>query len=106
MAAVNQERKCWTIQHVYSENHDGQTFDTTAVYTTAEATREAIIETIAELEETINLGESESPRYMAKREYYTIDILNNMEPNNWLIDRSIIFEYPHLVVAVIVRVLV
>ena len=104
--AANPDRKCWTIQHIYAENQNGPSFDTTAVYTTADAVREAILATIDELEESINLGEWERPRYITNREYYTIDMLNNMAPNNWLNDGSIIYEYPHLAVAVVVRVLV
>lgn len=105
MAANPIERKCWTIQHIYADNYDGPSFDTTAVYTTAEAAQEAILATINELDEVINLGERERPKYMTKPEHYTIDMLNNMAPNNWLRDGSIIYEYQGLVVAVIVRVL-
>lgn len=108
MAAANENpvRKCWTIQHSYANRYNADTFDTTAVYTTAEGVREAILETIDELEESINLGERERPRYMASREYFTVDVLNNMVPNNWMLDGSIIYEYPELVVAVIARALV
>jgi hypothetical protein len=107
MAANPVERKCWTIQHVYADKRqDGDTFDTTAVYFTAEYVLEAIHATIDELEETINLGEHVQPTFLASKEYFTIDMLNNMEPNNWRSDCSIIYEYPNLIVAVVVRVLV
>jgi hypothetical protein len=72
----------------------------------ADAVREAILATIDELEESINLDGRERPRYINKREHYTIDMLNNMLPTNWLNDGAVIYEYPHLIVAVVVRVLV
>lgn len=107
MAAAhdNPDRKCWTIQHSYADRYNADTFDTTAVYSTAEAVREAILETIDELEESINLGEKERPRSLANREYFTVDMLNNMDLNNWFSNSVIIFEYPHLIVAVVVRAL-
>lgn len=107
MAANPIERKCWTIQHVYANKwEDGDTFDKTAVYLTAESVLEAIYGTFDELEESINLGEREIPMYINNRENYTINMLNNMDSNNWLSAASIIYEYPNLIVAVVVRVLV
>lgn len=100
------ERKCWTIQHVYADKcEDNDTFDTTAVYTNAESVFEAIHATIDELVETINLGEKEQPIFLANKSHFTIDMLNNMLPNNWHGQSSTIYEYPNLIVAVVVRVL-
>lgn len=104
-ATANLDRKCWTIQYSYADRYNADTFDTTAVYTTAEGVREAILETIDELEESINLGEKERPRFLANREYFTVDMLNNINPNNWFSNSSTIYEYPHLIVAVVARVL-
>jgi hypothetical protein len=101
------ERKCWTIQHVFADKHqDPDTFDTTAVYITAESVLNSIYETIDEVEENINVDGQEPPIYLAKKSQFTLDILNNVLPNNWHSDSMIIYEYPHLIVAVVVRVLV
>lgn len=105
--AANPEQKCWTIQHVYANKYDDpDTFDTTSVYITAESALNSIYKTIDEVEENINIGGLEPPNYLANKSQFTADILNNMLPNSWDSGSMIIYEYPNLIVSVIVRVLV
>jgi uncharacterized Fe-S radical SAM superfamily protein PflX len=103
---ANPERKCWTIQHVYANKYDDpETFDTTAVYITAESILNAIYETIDEVEENINIDGRAPPAYLATKQSFTVDILNNMLPHSWNSASMTIYEYPHLIVSVVSRVL-
>ena len=105
--AANPERKCWTIQHVYANKYDDpETFDTTAVYITAEAALTAIYETIDEVEENINTDGRAPPNYLAKKSQFTVDILNNMLPHSWGSSYMTIYEYPHIMVSVVARILI
>jgi hypothetical protein len=105
--AANPELKCWTIQHVYANRYDDtDTFDTTAVYITAESALNAIYETIDEVEENINIDGRAPPTYLAEKSRFTTDILNNMLPNGWGSESLTIYEYPNLIVSVVVRVLI